>query len=102
MKELNKSTGRKLRPVINKKYPGADFKPNYEDDGINKYENLVNLFDPPICISIEDRISEMEDHLNLLLEEDLFRAWHSSEIIKKVKTLIQKQKTEKIYKSLTS
>ena len=74
LKDLNKSTEKKIRPVINKKYPGANFKPKYDDDGINKYEDLVNLFDPPEYSTIEDRISEMEEHLNMLLEEDLFSA----------------------------
>ena len=73
-KRLKQIYQEKIGPIINKKYPGADFKPTYDDDGINKYEDLVNLFDPPECLSIEDRISEMEEHLNLLLEEDLFRA----------------------------
>ena len=69
---LKKIKEKKIRPIIKKKYPGADFKPNYhDDDGYNKYEDLVNLFDPPKCISIEERINEMEEHLNLLLEEDL-------------------------------
>ena len=70
---FNQIYQKKIRPIINKKYPGADFRPNYhDDDGYNKYEDLVNLFDPPECICIEERINEMEEHLNLLLEEDLF------------------------------
>ena len=67
LKDLTKSTEKKIRPIINKKYPGADFRPKcQDDDGYTKYEDLVNLFDPPECISIEDRIIEMEDHLNTL------------------------------------
>ena len=74
LKDLNKSTEKKIRPIINKKYPGADFRPKVnDDDGYNKYEDLVNLFDPPVNLSIDDRINEMEEHLNMLLEEDLFR-----------------------------
>ena len=72
LKDLNKITEKKPRPIIKKKYPGADFKPNYpDDDGYCKYEDLVYLYDPPECISIEERINEMEEHLNLLPEEDL-------------------------------
>ena len=61
-----------MRPIINKKYPGANFKQSYDDDGINKYEDLVNLFEPPENITLEERISEMEDHLNSILDEESF------------------------------
>ena len=74
LKDLHKSTERKMRPIINKKYPGANFKPSYDDDGINKYEDLVNLFDPPENVTLEQRISEMEEHLNSILDEELFSA----------------------------
>ena len=62
-----------MRQIINKKYPGANFKPSY-DDGINKYEDLVNLCDPPENVTLEERISEMEEHLNSILDEELFSA----------------------------
>ena len=63
-----------MRPIINKKYPGANFRPSYDDDGINKYEDLVNLFDPPENLALEERISEMEEHLNSILEKELCSA----------------------------
>ena len=67
LKDLTKITEKKIRPIINKKYPGADFskKNQYHDD-----YNLAELYDPPDCMSIEDRITEMEEHLNLLLDEE--------------------------------
>ena len=66
-KDLTKITEKKIRPIINKKYPGADFiKKNNIHDGFN----LAELYDPPECMSIEDRITEMEEHLNTLLEEE--------------------------------
>ena len=63
-----------MRPIINKKYPSANFKPSYNDDGINKSEDLVNLFDQPENVTLEERISEMEEHLNSILDEELFSA----------------------------
>ena len=73
MKDLKKSVERKVRPIINKKYPGAQFKSD-DDDGLNKYEDIVNLFDPPEDYTLEERISEMEEHLNSVLDEELFSA----------------------------
>ena len=66
MKDLNKITEKKIRPIINKKYPGADFskKTQYHND-----YKLAELYDPPDCMSIEDRITEMEENLNSLLNE---------------------------------
>ena len=66
LKDLTKITEKKIRPII-KKYPGADFlkKTQYHDD-----YNLAELYDPPDCMSIEDRITEMEEHLNSLLNEE--------------------------------
>ena len=67
LKGLTKVTERKVRPIINKKYPGADFSSKTQfDDGYN----FNNLFDPPEDISIEDRIAEMEEHLRILIEEE--------------------------------
>ena len=63
-----------MRPIIHKKYQGANFRQSYDDDGINKYEHLVNLFDPPENVTLEERISEMKEHLNSILDEELFRA----------------------------
>ena len=43
-KDLTKITEKKIRPIINKKYPGADFiKKNKFHDGFN----LAELYDPP-------------------------------------------------------
>ena len=68
LKDLTKITEKKLRPIINKKYPGADFKrKNQFDDGFN----LAELYDPPE-MSIEERISDMEEHLATLIEEECF------------------------------
>ena len=41
-------------------------KKNQYDDGYN----LAELYDPPDCMSLEDRITEMEEHLNTLLDEE--------------------------------
>ena len=65
LKDLNKSIEKKTRPIINKKYPG--FKPKSNDDGLSSYKDLVNLFDPPEEYTLEERISEMEEHLNSIL-----------------------------------
>ena len=73
LKDLHKSTERKVRPIINKKYPGANFMSSY-DDGLNKYEDIVNLFDPPENVTLAERISEMEEYLNSILDEELFSA----------------------------
>ena len=56
MKDLDKSVKRKVRPIINKKYPGAKFKSD-DDDGLNKYKDIVNLFDPPEEYTLEERIT---------------------------------------------
>ena len=56
LKDLHKSVERKVRPIINKKYPGANFKSN-GDDSFNKYEDIVNPFDPPEDYTLEERIS---------------------------------------------
>ena len=45
LKDLNKSIKRKVRPIINKKYPGA--KINSTNEVIQFYEDLRNLYDPP-------------------------------------------------------
>ena len=67
LKGLTKVTERKVRPIINKKYPGADFsRKNQFEDGYN----FAELFDPPEYMSLEDRIAEMEEHLRLLIEEE--------------------------------
>ena len=73
LKDLRKFTERKVRPIINKKYPAANFKSSH-DDGLNKYEDIVNLFDPPIEFTLEERIPEMEEHLNSIPTEELLRA----------------------------
>ena len=67
LKDLTKVTEKKIRPIINKKYPGADFsKKNQFHDGYN----LAELYDPPEYMSLEDRIKEMEEHLSTLLDEE--------------------------------
>ena len=69
MKDLNKSVEKKLRPIINKKYPGAEVK--HHNDGLSYYEDMRNLYDPPDEHTIEERISEMEEHHNSILDEEL-------------------------------
>ena len=67
LKDLTKVTEKKIRPIINKKYPGADFqKKNQFHDGYN----LAELYDPPEYMSLDDRIKEMEEHLNMLIDEE--------------------------------
>ena len=73
MKDLHKSVERKVRPIINKKYPRANFKSN-DDDGFNKYEDIVNLFNPTEDYTLEERISEREEHLNSVIDKELFSA----------------------------
>ena len=73
LKDLHKSVERKVRPIINKKYPGANFKCK-NDDCLNKYEDIVNLFDPHEDYTLEGRISEIEEHLNSVLDKELFSA----------------------------
>ena len=69
LKGLTKITEKKVRPIINKKYPGADFsRKNQFDDGFN----LAELYDPPEYMSLEDRIAEMEEHLRILTEEECY------------------------------
>ena len=59
LKDLTKTTEKKIRPIINKKYPGADFGLKKQiDDGYN----LAELYDPPTSLSLEDRITEVEEH----------------------------------------
>ena len=65
LKYLNKSIERKVRPIINKKYPGARAHRNIEV--ILFYEDLRNLYDPPDEYTIEEGMKEMEDHLDSLL-----------------------------------
>ena len=72
LKDLHKSVERKVKPIINKKYPGAKFKPD-DDDGLNKYEDIVNLFDPPEEYTLEEKITKMEEHFNSILNDELFR-----------------------------
>ena len=68
MKVLTKTIERKVRPIINKKYPGADFPIKDQfDDGFN----LAELYDPPDNMSLDDRIAEMEEHLTILIKEEL-------------------------------
>ena len=70
LKDLTKVTERKMRPIINKKYPGADFKRKnqFDDDGFN----LAELYGPPDNLSLDDRIAEMEEHLAILIEEEYY------------------------------
>ena len=56
-----------MRPIINKKYPGAKVHSNNE--AIPFYEDLRNLYDPPDEYTIEERIKEMELHLDSLINE---------------------------------
>ena len=51
-----------------------NFEQSYDDDGMNKYEDLVTLFEPPENVTLEERISEMEEHLNSISDEELFSA----------------------------
>ena len=69
LKDLNKSGKKKMKLIINKKYPGAKVKRN--NDGLSYYEDMINLYDPPNDYTIEERIMEMEEHLNSLLDDDL-------------------------------
>ena len=69
MKDLNKSVERKMRPFIKKKYPGAKVQRN--NDSSSYYEDMRNLYDPPFDYTIEERIMEMEEHLNSLVDDDL-------------------------------
>ena len=69
LKKITKITEKKVRPIIKKKYPGADFsRKNQFDDGYN----LAELYDPPDYMSLEDRIAEMEEHLSILIEEEYY------------------------------
>ena len=45
-----------MRPIINKKYPGTIYTPVNDDDGIKLCGDLVNLFDPPVEYTLEERI----------------------------------------------
>ena len=67
MKDLNKSVGKKIKPIINKKYPDAKVQRN--NDGLFYYEDLRNLYDPPDEYTIEERIKEMEEHLVSLVND---------------------------------
>ena len=69
LKDLNKSVKKKMRPVINKKYPGATFSPR--ENHRNYYQDMSNLYDPPNEYTIEERIIEMEDYLYSKLKKIL-------------------------------
>ena len=57
-----------MKPIINKKYPGASPKNNNQN--INFYQDMRNLFDPTDEYTIEERIIEMEEYLYSITEND--------------------------------
>ena len=59
---------KKVRPITNKKYPGASFRP--DEPKINFYQDLINLHDPPNEYTLKERIIEMEDFLYSILDEE--------------------------------